>query len=82
MTGHLQPAEAMGLHGAWLPHEHCFPGPRKHRVRSSGWRRGGIQTSLGAALGHRVGLALPATGCTSGRGDRQGLGRGLPSLLP
>uniref|UniRef100_A0A087X181 Solute carrier family 11 member 1 n=1 Tax=Homo sapiens TaxID=9606 RepID=A0A087X181_HUMAN len=41
-----------------------------------------MTASLGAALGHRVGLALPATGCTSGRGDRQGLGRGLPSLLP
>lgn len=29
-TGHVQPEEAVGLHGAWLPHEHRFPGPRKH----------------------------------------------------
>lgn len=41
-----------------------------------------LTAALGAALGHSVGFALPATCCPAGCGDRQGLGRDLPSLLP
>lgn len=37
--------------------------------------------ALGAAVGHGIGLALPATCCPAGRGDREGLERGLPTLL-
>lgn len=41
-----------------------------------------LTAALGAAVGHSVGLALPAAGGPAGCGDRQGLGRGLPPLLP